>query len=61
MQKQKVYSEQDLIRPGLKVSIICLLIVVIGIAIGKVTYDMSFTSNNPSYETESNIGVGGHF
>lgn len=62
---KRFYSEDDEIMPSFRVSVICLLIMMIAIVTGIMKVDVSATSNlnnsHTSYSTEYNIGTGGHF
>jgi len=62
---KRFYSEDDEIMPSFRVSVICLLIMMIAIVTGIMKIDTSATSNlnnsHTSYNTEYNIGTGGHF
>lgn len=62
---KKFYTEDDEIMPSFRVSVVCLLIMMIAILTGIMKIDTSATSNitnnHTSYSTEYNIGIGGHF
>lgn len=62
---KRFYSEDDEIMPSFRVSVICLLIMMIAIVTGIMKIDVSATGNlnnsHTSYSTEYSIGTGGHF
>lgn len=62
---KRFYTEDDEIMPSFRVSVVCLLIMMIAILTGIMKIDTSATSNlannHTSYSTEYNIGTGGHF
>ena len=62
---KRFYSEDDEIMPSFRVSVICLLIMMIAILTGIMKIDVSATGNlnnsHTSYSTEYNTGTNGHF
>lgn len=62
---KRFYTEDDEIMPSFRVSVVCLLIMMIAILTGIMKIDTSAVNrtdnSHTSYSTEYNIGTGGHF